>query len=67
LESVETFEDGVFVFHNLEEDIKLEEEQSENWDFKMVDKEAEMILNAREGWKIFKALNDGKYLLRRHL
>lgn len=61
LESVETFEDGVFEFH------KLEKELDENWDFKIVDEEAEMILNTRDGWKIFKALNDGRYVMRRHL
>lgn len=67
LENVETFEEGVTLFHKLKEEIELEEERSENWDFKMVDDEAEMILNARDGWEIFKELNDGKYLLRKHL
>lgn len=67
LESVETFEDGVVEFHKLKREIELEEERSEDWDFKMVDDEAEMMLNARDGWEVFKALNDGKYFLRRQL
>ena len=67
LESVETFEEGVTLFHKLKEEIELEDEQSENWDFKIVNEEAEMMLNTRDGWETFKALHDGRYVLRRPL
>ena len=65
LESTETFEDGVSEFHKQEREIELEEEKSENWDFKIVNEEAEVINYLKDGWEIFQELNDGRCILRR--
>lgn len=65
LQSTETFEDGIFEFHKLEEEIKLEEKRSENWDYEMVNEETEIINYIKDGWEIIKELNDGRCILRK--
>lgn len=65
LESAETFENGVFEFHKLKEEIGLEEERSENWDYEVVNGAADMTEYLNDGWKIFRELKDGSCILRR--
>jgi len=67
LKSVETFEEGVTLFHKLKEEIVLEDEQGENWDYKVLNTAAAIQNYLNEGWVLVQDLNGGKCVLRKHL